>query len=85
MIKDDDFFENREKDCSKLMVVKRRYKEFVDLQSKLEENAELKSFLKSINGPSKFLNIPIYNMDEDIVERRRKKLNDYLKVNVCYF
>ena len=85
LIKDDEFFENRDKDCSKQMVVKRRYKEFVDLQSKLEENTELKSFLKSINGPSKFLSIPIYNMDEDIVERRRKKLNDYLKVNFCYF
>ena len=61
--------------------MKRRYKEFVDLQVRLEENNELKSYLKNINGPSKFLNIPIMNMDDEIVERRRKKLNDYLKVN----
>jgi hypothetical protein len=64
--------------------VKRRYKEFVDLQVRLEENNELKSYLKNINGPSKFLNIPIMNMDDEIVERRRKKLNDYLKVNTSY-
>lgn len=83
LVKDEEFFENKDKDCSKLIVVKRRYKEFVDLQIRLEENAEFKTFLKNISGPSKFLNLPIMNMDEEVVERRRKKLNEYLKVKLA--
>lgn len=60
-------------------VLKRRFKEFVALQKKLEENHLYQSFLKSIKGPSKFINLSIGNMEELVIEKRRKKLNEYLK------
>lgn len=60
-------------------VLKRRFKEFVSLQKKLEENHLYQSFLKNIKGPSKFINLSIGNMEELVIEKRRKKLNEYLK------
>ena len=84
MVKDQTFYENsNNEDCSKFKSVKRRYKEFVDLQSKMEENPLLKPLLKNIKAPSKFLNLPIGNMENEIIERRRKKLNEYLNVSIA--
>lgn len=60
-------------------VLKRRFKEFVALQKKLEENNLYQSFLKNIKGPSKLINLSIGNMEELVIEKRRKKLNEYLK------
>ncbi len=62
-------------------VVKRRFKEFVALQKKLEENNLYRSFLKNVKGPSKFINLSIGNMEEIVIEKRRKKLDHFLKVN----
>lgn len=67
-------------DCS-FKKLKRRYKEFVMLQKNLEENPHFKHFLKHIKTPAKYLVLPIGNMDGEYVEKRRKRLNDYL--NVC--
>lgn len=58
--------------------IKRRFKEFVSLQKTLED----KFHVKNLKGPSKF-NSPIGNMETEIVEKRRKKLNEYL--NVFFF
>lgn len=55
--------------------IKRRFKEFVSLQKSLDEQFHLKNF----KGPSKF-NSPIGNMESEIVEKRRLKLNKYLNV-----
>lgn len=60
--------------------LKRRYKEFVQLQKSLEENPQLKHFLKNIKTPAKYLALPIGNMESEFVEKRRKRLNDYLNV-----
>jgi hypothetical protein len=66
-------------------VLKRRFKEFVSLQKKLEENHLYQSFLKNIKGPSKIINLSIGNMEDVVIEKRRKKLNEYLKVNSYAF
>lgn len=60
--------------------LKRRYKEFVQLQKSLEDNSHFKHFLKSIKTPAKYV-LPIGNMEIEYVEKRRKRLNDYLNVN----
>ena len=60
--------------------VKRRFKEFVVLQKCLEENAKCKGFMRNIKGPSKVLNLPIGNMDEELIEKRRNKLSQFLNV-----
>ena len=60
--------------------VNRRFKEFVALQKKLEENHLYRSFLKNIKGPSKYLNLSIGNMENELIEKRRHKLNEYLNV-----
>jgi len=60
--------------------VKRRFKEFVVLQKCLEENPKYKLFMRNIKGPSKLLNLPIGNMEEELIEKRRKKLGHFLNV-----
>lgn len=60
--------------------LKRRYKEFVQLQKSLEDNTHFKHYLKNIKSPAKYLVLPIGNMEIEYVEKRRKRLNDYLNV-----
>jgi hypothetical protein len=62
-------------------MIQRRFKEFVTLQKCIEDNAAYKFYIRNIRGPSKIVNLPIGNMTEEYVEKRRKKLNKYL--NVC--
>jgi hypothetical protein len=59
----------------------RRFKEFVNLHKKFEENIAFKPLTKSIKGPTNFLSLPIGNMDEEYIKKRKSKLNAYL--NVC--
>ena len=59
--------------------VKRRYREFVQLQRTLEDNASLRMHLKNVSGPAKY-NIPFGRMYTENVEKRRLKLNEYLTV-----
>lgn len=66
-------------DCS-VKKLQRRYKEFVLLQKSLEENYQTKPFLKHIKCPAKYWNLPIGNMDDELVAKRRKRLDDYLNV-----
>ncbi|NXF71010.1 SNX19 protein, partial [Sclerurus mexicanus] len=60
--------------------VNRRYREFLNLQTRLEEKPELRKFLKNIKGPKKlFPDLPFGNMDSDKVEARRSLLESFLK------
>ncbi|NXI42697.1 SNX19 protein, partial [Galbula dea] len=60
--------------------VNRRYREFLNLQTRLEEKAELRKLLKNIKGPKKlFPDLPFGNMDSDKVEARKSLLESFLK------
>ncbi|XP_044137665.1 sorting nexin-19 isoform X1 [Bufo gargarizans] len=60
--------------------VNRRYREFLNLQTRLEEKAELRKFIKHIKGPKKFLpDLPFGNMDSDKVEARKSLLESFLR------
>ncbi|KAG8568069.1 hypothetical protein GDO81_013880 [Engystomops pustulosus] len=60
--------------------VNRRYREFLNLQTRLEEKAELRKFIKHIKGPKKFLpDLPFGNMDSEKVEARKSLLESFLR------
>ncbi|XP_063799696.1 sorting nexin-19 [Pseudophryne corroboree] len=60
--------------------VNRRYREFLNLQTRLEEKAELRKFVKHIKGPKKFLpDLPFGNMDSEKVEARKSLLESFLR------
>ena len=63
-------------------LVKRRFREFVTLHKYLEENVALRPLVKHVRGPSGF-SLPVGNMDDDCVEKRRVKLSKYLNVRDC--
>ncbi|CAM1300377.1 Uncharacterised protein g2688 [Pycnogonum litorale] len=60
-------------------VVRRRYREFVNLQTRLEANLLYKQRLKDIRTPNKYINSPFSNMAKHTVEQRRKFLQQYLQ------
>ncbi|RWS15639.1 sorting nexin-19-like protein, partial [Dinothrombium tinctorium] len=71
----------------KQMHVKRRFREFLILQSRLEENSRLRSYLKDMRKPTKLkretqnlLNIALGNfkLDDATLEYRRRYLENYL-------
>ncbi|CAL8364944.1 unnamed protein product [Lota lota] len=60
--------------------VNRRYSEFLNLQTCLEEKPELKKFIKNIKGPKKlFPDLPFGNADLDKAESRKGQLDTFLK------
>ncbi|GFR28071.1 sorting nexin-19 [Trichonephila clavata] len=59
--------------------IKRRFREFVALQSRLEDNPSLKTYLKGIKGPSKWLVLPFSNLDKKNIAERKIFLENYLK------
>uniref|UniRef100_W5K3C8 Sorting nexin 19 n=1 Tax=Astyanax mexicanus TaxID=7994 RepID=W5K3C8_ASTMX len=60
--------------------VSRRYSEFLNLQTRLEEKPELRKILKHVKGPKKiFPDLPFGNMDSDKVEARKSLLETFLK------
>lgn len=60
--------------------VNRRYREFLNLQTRLEERADLRKFVKHIKGPKKFLpDLPFGNMDSEKVEARKSQLESFLR------
>ncbi|XP_030648796.1 sorting nexin-19a [Chanos chanos] len=61
-------------------MVNRRYSEFLNLQTRLEERAELKKVIKNVKGPKKlFPDLPFGNPDTDKVETRKSQLESFLK------
>lgn len=60
--------------------VNRRYREFLNLQTRLEERSEFRKFLKNVKGPKKlFPDLPFGNMDSDKIEARKSLLESFLK------
>ncbi|TNN01453.1 hypothetical protein fugu_010835 [Takifugu bimaculatus] len=60
--------------------VNRRYSEFLNLQTRLEEKAELRKLLKGVKGPKKmFPDMPFGNMDSEKIEARKGLLETFLK------
>ncbi|XP_026877031.2 sorting nexin-19 isoform X1 [Electrophorus electricus] len=61
-------------------MVNRRYSEFLNLQTRLEEKSELRKILKHVKGPKKiFPDLPFGNMDSDKVEARKSLLETFLR------
>ncbi|KAK2912083.1 hypothetical protein Q8A67_004216 [Cirrhinus molitorella] len=60
--------------------VNRRYSEFLNLQTRLEERTDLKKVIKNVKGPKKlFPDLPFSNLDTDKVEARRNQLESFLR------
>ncbi len=66
-------------------LVKRRYKEFLELKTKLEQISSLHVYLKKIQAPRRYMNLPIGKMDQDTIEKRKRKLDIYLNVITEFF
>ncbi|CAG6007479.1 unnamed protein product [Menidia menidia] len=61
-------------------MVNRRYSEFLNLQTRLEEKNELRKLIKGVKGPKKmFPDMPFGNMDSDKIEARKGLLETFLK------
>ncbi|XP_064597089.1 uncharacterized protein LOC135463654 [Liolophura sinensis] len=60
--------------------VLRRFREFVNLQARLEDNPTYKPCLKDIKGPKRWMSLPFGNMDKVAIEGRRKYLEKFLKL-----
>ncbi|XP_042355418.1 sorting nexin-19-like isoform X2 [Plectropomus leopardus] len=60
--------------------VNRRYSEFLNLQTRLEEKPEVKKVIKNVKGPKKmFPDLSFGNADSDKVEARKNQLDTFLK------
>ncbi|XP_012675653.2 sorting nexin-19 isoform X2 [Clupea harengus] len=61
-------------------MVNRRYSEFLNLQTRLEEKPEFRKIIKNVKGPKKiFPDLPFGNMDNDRVEARKSLLENFVK------
>lgn len=61
-------------------MVNRRYSEFLNLQTRLEERPDLRKLIKGVKGPKKiFPDMPFGNMDSDKIEARKGLLETFLK------
>uniref|UniRef100_A0A8D3B0B9 Sorting nexin 19 n=1 Tax=Scophthalmus maximus TaxID=52904 RepID=A0A8D3B0B9_SCOMX len=61
-------------------MVNRRYSEFLNLQTRLEEKTEQRKLIKGVKGPKKiFPDMPFGNMDSDKIEARKGLLETFLK------
>ncbi|XP_034034486.1 sorting nexin-19a [Thalassophryne amazonica] len=60
--------------------VHRRYSEFLNLQTRLEEKPVIKKLIKSVKGPKKlFPDLPFSSADSEKVEARKTQLDIFLK------
>ncbi|KAM6907789.1 sorting nexin-19a [Xenentodon cancila] len=60
--------------------VNRRYSEFLNLQTRLEEKPDVKKLIKNVKGPKKmFPDLPFGSPDTEKVEGRKSQLDAYLK------
>ncbi|XP_076024896.1 sorting nexin-19a [Genypterus blacodes] len=60
--------------------VDRRYSEFLNLQTRLEEKPEFKKFIKTIKGPKKlFPDLTFGSADSERIEVRKGQLDTFLK------
>uniref|UniRef100_UPI0037E73D9D sorting nexin-19a n=1 Tax=Semicossyphus pulcher TaxID=241346 RepID=UPI0037E73D9D len=60
--------------------VNRRYSEFLNLQTRLEEKPDVKKLIKNVKGPKKmFPDLSFGNADSEKVEARKSQLDTFLK------
>lgn len=60
-------------------VVKRRFREFLNFQLRLEANPKLRPALRGVKGPSKWVNSPFGKNEESTVTARRHLLETFLQ------
>lgn len=79
-----EYLKSEENDEGDIQIVERtghaerRFKEFIALQSKLEQ-PEFKKYMRGIEGPSKWLSMTISPKDKRNIEKRRVFLEKYLQ------
>ncbi|RUS86484.1 hypothetical protein EGW08_005734, partial [Elysia chlorotica] len=73
------YFSEEGKSIIRSGTVRRRYREFLNLQSRLESQSTYKQFLKKIRGPKRWPSLPFKTLDKETVEARRLFLEKYLK------
>ncbi|XP_064113748.1 uncharacterized protein LOC135220521 [Macrobrachium nipponense] len=59
--------------------VKRRFREFLTLHSALEDDQKLRSAMKGVKGPNKWLNLPFSKLDSTTIATRKQFLEKYLQ------
>ncbi|CAL4126515.1 unnamed protein product, partial [Meganyctiphanes norvegica] len=59
--------------------VRRRFREFLNLHSALEEDPKLRLSMKGVKGPNKWLNLPFSKLDSATIASRRQFLEKYLQ------
>ncbi|XP_076061972.1 uncharacterized protein LOC143037509 [Oratosquilla oratoria] len=59
--------------------VKRRFREFLTLHAALEEDQRLRTFMKGVKGPNKWLNLPFSKLDSTTIASRKQFLEKYLQ------
>ncbi|KAK3891329.1 hypothetical protein Pcinc_004773 [Petrolisthes cinctipes] len=59
--------------------VKRRFREFLRLHSSLEEDPKLRTAMKGVKGPNKWLNLPFSKLDSTTIATRKQFLEKYLQ------
>ena len=62
--------------------MKRRFKEFLNLQMRFEDNPKLSKVVKAVKGPNKWLSLPFTKQNEQSVELRRVFFEKWLE-NLC--
>lgn len=81
------YIKHSEEDDTQLVlqttIVKRRFQEFINLQTRLEENPNLKPFLKGIKGPVKWLNLPFGTKTDDATTASRKIVLEKFLQQLC--
>lgn len=75
---------NHQKDSRlvlKSRLIRRRFREFMQLHGQLEthENAAISQAMRSIRGPSKWLNLPFSRLDQNTVAHRQIFLERYMQ------
>ncbi|XP_078483524.1 sorting nexin-19 [Ciona intestinalis] len=64
--------------------VQRRFREFLTLQDRLNENQKVRKLMTKIRGPSRMFPMPIGNLDKQYIEKRRKLLQAFMRELCSY-
>lgn len=57
-----------------------RFREFLTLHAALEEDSRLRTAMKGVKGPNKWLNLPFSKLDSTTIATRKQFLEKYLQV-----
>ena len=64
--------------------IKRRYREFMYLHNRLT-HSQMSGCMKNVLRPNRRYGMPFGRMDPDVIEGRRKILETYLVVSLCFY